>query len=744
MRPNPGAGGGQPPPPAPKARPAEPAFFQPPARLREYFPETLLWRPALITDESGRATLEVPFADSITTWRLTGSASSRGGLLGGVSAPLRVFQDFFVDLDLPVALTQNDEVAFPVIVYNYLKTPQKVILKLNREPWFELIDGDFERTVEVKAGDVMAVPFRIRAKRPGVLPLQVDARGRQLSDAVRRLIEVLPDGSPVEQVHSGRLAGTARHRVHLPRYAMEGTEQLFVKVYPGVVSQVMEGLEGMLRMPTGCFEQTSSSAYPNALVLACIKGTRTASPAVLLKAEAYLSDGYQRLLTFERPGGGFDLWGNSEPVLWLSAYGLQEFNDMGKVHPIDQGVIDRTQAWLFKQQAADGTWSKMGASHPTFERMGNVRLLLTSYVTWAILDSMPRPAGWQITAKYERLKKAIEYIRAQAPRAKNAYILALAANTLASWDPSDEETSAVLKGVLKKLDRMQQADREGKVICYPADGQSLSYGREDSLTVETTALVALAMLKNGQFTDSVSKALLYLVKTRGPSGHWESTQATILALKALVAGMGDSEHKGATPFLVKVNGKQVAEGTVNKANADELQQFDLKEHLRHGDNEVSIEVKGKAGLMYQVVGRHFEAGKKEWVPEKPSLALFLEYDRRRLTTRDRLRVTATLMYSGGTATQNVIVDLPIPPGFTADGDEFAQMVRAKKVAKYTLTARRVTLYLGDVKPGDWPRFTYSLRPRYPVKVQARAAVAYEYYTPSSRTTTRPVLLTVEK
>ena len=48
-----------------------------PVRVREYFPETMLWQPALITDDKGRATLPVTFADSITTWRLSASASSR-------------------------------------------------------------------------------------------------------------------------------------------------------------------------------------------------------------------------------------------------------------------------------------------------------------------------------------------------------------------------------------------------------------------------------------------------------------------------------------------------------------------------------------------------------------------------------------------------------------------------------------------------------------------------------------------
>src|SRR5262247_183854 len=152
-------------------------------------------------------------------------------------------------------------------------------------------------------------------------------------------------------------------------------------------------------------EQTSSAAYPNILVVDYVKKARVASPQLLMKSEQFLNVGYQKLLTFERPGGGFDWWGNGEPLVWLSAYGLQEFNDMAKVYPIDKGVITRTQAWLLKQMAADGTWSKIGATHgESIERMGDPRLLLTSYVAWALLDS---------GLKVPQLEKSIAFIRQQ-------------------------------------------------------------------------------------------------------------------------------------------------------------------------------------------------------------------------------------------------------------------------------------------------------------------------------------------
>src|SRR5260370_35225343 len=102
-------------------------------RVREFFPETMLWQPALITNDKGEANLALSFADSITTWRLSASANSKGGALGGATLPLKVFQDFFVGIDLPVFLTQGDEIGFPVAVYNYLKTPQTAKICMHNE-----------------------------------------------------------------------------------------------------------------------------------------------------------------------------------------------------------------------------------------------------------------------------------------------------------------------------------------------------------------------------------------------------------------------------------------------------------------------------------------------------------------------------------------------------------------------------------------------------------------------------------
>ena len=102
----------------------------PAAHVRSYFPEALYINPEIITDQNGVASITIPMADSITTWRMAMLASTTHGALGSATSSLKVFQDFFVDLDLPVTLTQGDRVSIPVAVYNYSGARGDVSLKL--------------------------------------------------------------------------------------------------------------------------------------------------------------------------------------------------------------------------------------------------------------------------------------------------------------------------------------------------------------------------------------------------------------------------------------------------------------------------------------------------------------------------------------------------------------------------------------------------------------------------------------
>jgi hypothetical protein len=219
-------------------------------RLRQYFPETLYWAPEVMTDEDGFVSLEIPMADSITTWRLTALASSQDGRLGFTTRGVRVFQDFFVDVDLPVALTQGDEISIPVGVFNYLPEAQEVRLVVEQEPWFELL-GDGEQTLTIASNDVEVVYFPIRVLKFGRRGFQVTAWGEKMSDAIRREVTVVPDGKEIRLTESDWLRESRDVEIEIPPEAVPETPHIEVKIYPGVMAQAVEGLEKILRLPHG-------------------------------------------------------------------------------------------------------------------------------------------------------------------------------------------------------------------------------------------------------------------------------------------------------------------------------------------------------------------------------------------------------------------------------------------------------------------------------------------------------------
>ncbi|MBN1810658.1 MAG: hypothetical protein JXA14_02360 [Anaerolineae bacterium] len=219
-------------------------------RLRQYFPETLYWSPEVVTDADGFVSLEIPMADSITTWRLTALASSQDGQLGFTTQGVRVFQDFFVDIDLPVSLTQEDEISIPVGVFNYLPEAQEVRLEVQEEGWFELL-GEGEQTLTIASNDIEVVYFPIRVVDFGRQGFQITAWGEMMSDAIRREVTVVPNGKEFRLTESDWLRESKEIAIDISADAVPDTPYVEVKIYPGVMAQAVEGLEKILRLPDG-------------------------------------------------------------------------------------------------------------------------------------------------------------------------------------------------------------------------------------------------------------------------------------------------------------------------------------------------------------------------------------------------------------------------------------------------------------------------------------------------------------
>ena len=236
--------------------------------VRSWFPEALYINPEIVTDRDGRASIVVPIADSITTWRMAMMASTTHGALGSGTGSVKVFQDFFVDLDLPVTLTQGDRVSIPVAAYNYSGKAGDVALQLQDADWFTLVEDVPAKTVAVESGKVGGSQFTLEAKRIGKFKLTLTARmaGANRADIVVREIEVVPNGREQNSVFNGRLESTVRHEVTFPQTAIADAGKVFVRLYPGPLSRVIEGWTAFC----GCRAAASSRRH-RAPIRTCLR-----------------------------------------------------------------------------------------------------------------------------------------------------------------------------------------------------------------------------------------------------------------------------------------------------------------------------------------------------------------------------------------------------------------------------------------------------------------------------------------
>ena len=720
----------------------EPAADAP--HVRSYFPEALYINPEIVTDGNGNASISIPIADSITTWRMAMLASTQAGALGSSSSSLKVFQDFFVDLDLPVTLTQGDRVSIPVAAYNYSGNAGEVSLQLEPADWYTLDNDSAEKTVSVESGRVGGAQFTLNANRIGKFKLTLSARmnGAKGADArqdiVVREIEVIPNGREQSVVFNGRLDSRVQHELRFPANSIPDATSIVVRLYPGPLSQMVEGMDSILSMPGGCFEQTSSSTYPNVLALDYMKRTKKLTPEVHAKAEGYIANGYQRLLTFEVPGGGFSWFGQAPTNKILTAYGLMEFSDMAKVSDVDARLIERTGQWLASQQQPDGSWKPDTSfiNEGATNRYNSDVLRITAYIAWSLANT-----GYQGDA----VDKAKRYIESHDSAKPDPYTLAIIANFAADYGARDHDKDREFtRTAMRAL--LDARTEHGDEVSWNAEETGV-YSTGQSAAIETTGLAVQALLKWGQVSETARKGLAFIASKKQASGTWGTTQATIMALRALLLStqMGAGDVHGS--LSIALDGKPAETLQLTAENNDLFHQFVFKGIDAGKPATVELSFEGNGSLAYQVAGRYFTPWEDK--PAEEALFIGVTYDRTHLAQNDIATATASIRNNLPKTANMVMVDLGIPPGFellSEDLQGFQEKGSGKqagRLEKFSLTATQAILYFNALGPRQTVTLSYRLRAKYPIHAHTFQSRVYEYYDPDVSFMARPVQLEVK-
>jgi hypothetical protein len=441
-----------------------------------------------------------------------------------------------------------------------------------------------------------------------------------------------------------------------------------------------------------------------------------------------LDGGYQKLTSFEcqdpsdKNRRGYEWFGGTAPPHEaLSAYGLLQFRDMARVHPVDKTMMERTRKYLMAQKDGQGGFKRNARALDTF---GSAPPHITNaYIVWALTEG----------GKDDDVTKELTALTGQARKSKDPYFIALVANSL-----YNRGKKADGKALLKTLAKAQKDDGH-------LDGAETSITRSGGrdLQIETTALSVLAWLKAGpDYTVQVRKAAKWLGQQRGGFGGFGSTQATILALKALIAYTKANKHTAEAGELVFYVNDREAGRQKFAAGAQDVLAVNVKEPekllLAGRDNKFRVEITGKNVFPYTLSWsyRTVQPANAANCPVR----LTTKLDRKAADEADTVRLTAMVENRSGQDQGMAVAIIGLPGGLTIPEDlkQLKGLVRLRDkdakpdaigryISAFEIKGRELVLYWRSMAKGEKIEVNLDLVCRVPGDYRGPASRAYLYY-----------------
>ena len=668
--------------------------------VRSDFRDTVHWEPLLNTNAMGEAELRFFLSDALTTFRVIAEGLG-GGAAGHGEATLASSLPVSLATKLPPAVTAGDELLLPITVSNARPEALTAQVRATLDPEL-LVAGRTAGALSLAAesADTLWVPVTV-ADGAGDASVRLEASGGGLSDTAEHTLRVVPPGFPRSVSAAGEMAEELHLTLRVDE-AVPGSLHANVTWQPSTVSTLVQGMEALIQTPGGCFEQTSSTNWPNVAILGYLEA-HDGDPRLRQKSAQALNVGYSKLTGYQVEAGGFETWGSGPGKEVLSAFGLLQFADMAAVYPVDDAILERDAAYLLDQRDGKGGFRNSGESAHGYGSAP--KPILDGFITYALAE----------TGHVSELEREVAAQAGVARQTRDPYVLALATRVLAAADHTGARAA-----------RERLAGLQAKDGSFPGAESSITRSYEANLLVESTALAALALMDHPSTRAEADAAVEWLLGARRGVGSWGATQATALALDALTTHAELNSRPRTDGVLeVEVNGDVV--GTMQyTADHDGAIVIDgWEDALVVGDNHVVLRQVDGEPLPFTV-----DVSWSSIVPLSDpgaELTLSTELADDAVSMGDTVRMTATVGNRTGDVVPSPIARIGLPAGLSAQTWQLDELQERGVIAFYELRPREVTLYWDGIHADEQHRVALDLVAEVPGRFTAPASTAYPYY-----------------
>ncbi|MEO8084135.1 MAG: Ig-like domain-containing protein [Ardenticatenales bacterium] len=559
-----------------------------PGTVRRLFRDTAYWNGALVTGADGKAAVDVPLPDNLTTWNMavygvTGADTRVGaGTLDIVST-----KSLLLRPALPRFVVVGDALSLEAAVQNQTDKAVDVEAVLAVEGL--TVEGDVAQRVALPAGGKAELVWPVRVPATGLRPatvpgadgeamVKIHVQGGGREDAIEVPLPVYMFTAPATVATAGMTQGSVMEVIRPPAGVQPSQGTFKVEVSPSLAAASTDSLVWLQSYAYDCTEQTVSKFLPNVVSYKALRDLGLERPALARSLEQAVATQLQRLYGYQRGDGGWGWFGpreSGESFPWLSAYalyGLEAAKAAG--FAIDDEVLERAHEYLKR-------WISAQPLRDRPEELNERALVL-----FALGEADDLPASAAVSL-YDRRDHMARYARA---------LLAVALADATS--PDDPRVKSLL------------ADLNSAAV-LSATGTSWEEPVQDrwngNTNTRTTAIVLLALARLRPDDASLPNIVRWLMVNRDVD-HWATTQETAWSVLAFTEQMKASgELKANFSWDVTLGNRTLGSGTVDAANVDQPQALtaSMADVLGSNGGRLSIAKTGAGRVYYGAWLRYF-------------------------------------------------------------------------------------------------------------------------------------------
>ncbi len=585
----------------------EKAAPPPGVELREEFADTAYWNATVVTDQTGRASVEIPLPDNLTTWVFRGVGITADTQVGEATSEILVTKPLLVRPVTPRFFVVDDRAELAAIVNNTTDQALEVAVALSSTGL--TLHSAEEQTINIPAGGEAKVTWDVTVLDVENAELIFSAVSDEYSDAARPRLTTGPEGTllvyryaaPEVVGTGGQLVeqGTRTEVVALPPRYDERQGQLTIQLDPSLAAGMQDGLKYLEHFPYECSEQVVSKFLPNVLTYRALRDLGLERPELEERLPDLVEIALNKLYLMQHDDGGWGWWARSDRSNpHLTAYvvfGLDKAREAG--FEVREEVITRGLEYLFS--------SLVSSRELESYRQANRQ----AFILYVLAEAGNAAWASEYTGDlFENREKLSHYGRA------------LLAMTLDLINPEDDRIPTLLSDL-------------NNAAILSATGAHWEEADYDWWAMNTdtrsTAIILDALAKLDPDNELIPNVVRWLMVARR-DGIWETTQETAWALIALTDWMVvTGELKGQYDYFAALNDEELTSGTVNAENVDQSIKLRVAvaELLRDQGNRLDIGRYEGPGRLYYTAHLKIYLPVEDIEPINRGIIVYRQYTR---------------------------------------------------------------------------------------------------------------------